>query len=96
MHAIQQLQHELADARERSGTFTDESHVSQKGSKDASQFGQTNGNQSDTNGGGSMSANDGFLQNGNSDNAASFASSGNASTEVILFLLVLNTFCFTT
>ncbi|KAK1554910.1 hypothetical protein Q3G72_026251 [Acer saccharum] len=81
LHTIQQLQHELADARERNGTFTDESHISQKDSKDVSQFGQNNGNQLDVNGGGAMNTNSGVLPNGNGDNAASFVSSGNASTQ---------------
>ncbi|KAJ0103056.1 hypothetical protein Patl1_05563 [Pistacia atlantica] len=82
LHTIQQLQHELADARERSGTFTDESRISQKNSKDVPQFGQNNGSQLDANGGGTMNSSGGPLPNGNSDNAASFASSGNASTQV--------------
>ncbi|KAL5737025.1 hypothetical protein ACOSQ2_031813 [Xanthoceras sorbifolium] len=75
LHTIQQLQHELADARERNGTFTDESRISQKDSKDISQFGQNNGNQLDVNGGGAMNTNSGVLPNGNADNAASFVSS---------------------
>ncbi|TXG57460.1 hypothetical protein EZV62_015289 [Acer yangbiense] len=82
LHTIQQLQHELADARERNGTFTDESHISQKDSKDVSQFRQNNGNQLDVNGGGAMNTNSGVLPNGNGDNAASFVSSGNGSTQV--------------
>ncbi|KAL9437053.1 hypothetical protein AB3S75_022986 [Citrus x aurantiifolia] len=79
LHTIQQLQRELADARERSGTFTDDSHISHNNSKDATQFAPNNGNQLAANGG-ALSGNTGILPNGNSDSAESFASSGNAST----------------
>ncbi|XP_044508940.1 uncharacterized protein LOC123227883 isoform X1 [Mangifera indica] len=81
LHTIQQLRHELADARERNGTFTDESRVSQKISKDVPQFGENNGSQLDANGGGTMNSSAGPHPNANSDNASSFASSGNASTQ---------------
>lgn len=80
LHTIQQLQHELADARERSGTFTDDSHISHNNLKDATQFGPNNGNQLDASGG-AVSGNTGILPNGNSANAESFSSSGNASTQ---------------
>ena len=74
---------ELADARERSGTYSDESRISQTNSKDVSQFGQSNGNQLDANGGGGTSGgNSGVLPNGNSDNVSSFASTGNAPAQV--------------
>ncbi|XP_048325351.1 uncharacterized protein LOC107414965 isoform X3 [Ziziphus jujuba] len=82
MHTIQQLQLELADARERSGTFTDESRISQENSKDVSQFSQTNGSQLDMNGGGTSGGSTGALPNGNSDNISSFVSAGNASTQI--------------
>ena len=83
MHTIQQLQLELADARERSGTYSDESRISQTNSKDVSQFGQSNGNQLDANGGGGTSGgNSGVLPNGNSDKVSSFASTGNAPAQV--------------
>nr|XP_023918146.1 uncharacterized protein LOC112029690 [Quercus suber] len=83
MHTIQQLQLELADARERSGIYSDESRISQTNSKDVSQFGQSNGNQLDANGGGGTSGgNSGVLPNGNSDNVSSFASTGNAPAQV--------------
>ncbi|KAM3729666.1 hypothetical protein ACB098_12G029400 [Castanea mollissima] len=82
MHTVQQLQLELADARERSGTYSDESRISQTNSKDVSQFGQSNGNQLDANGGsGTSGGNSGVLPNGNSDNVSSFASSGNAPVQ---------------
>ncbi|CAL9008925.1 unnamed protein product, partial [Prunus brigantina] len=79
MHSIQQLQLELADARERSGTYTDESRIAQSNSKDASQFGQNNGNQLDMN---TSSGNTGAIPNGNSDDVQSFPSPGNASTQI--------------
>lgn len=82
MHAVQQLQLELADARERGGTFADESCVSQENLKDVSQFGQSNGNQLDINGGGTSGGNTGAVPNGNSDDISSFASAGNASNQV--------------
>lgn len=91
LHTIQQLQRELADARERSGTFTDDSHISHNNSKDATQFAPNNGNQLAANGG-ALSGNTGILPNGNSDSAESFASSGNASTQVVL--LVVSSFIF--
>ncbi|GLT66648.1 hypothetical protein SLA2020_390030 [Shorea laevis] len=81
LHTIQQLHLELADARERSGTYNGESHLSQTNSKDVSQFVQSNGNQLDGNRGGTSGGNSGVLPNGNSDNVTSFASTDNASTQ---------------
>ncbi|GAV73244.1 hypothetical protein CFOL_v3_16730 [Cephalotus follicularis] len=81
MHTIQQLQLELADARERSGTYAEESRISQTNSKDVSPIGKCNGNQLDTNGVGATNANTGVLQNGNPENVPSFASTGNATTQ---------------
>lgn len=88
-HTIQQLQLELADARERSGTYPDETHISQTNSKDSSQFGQNNGNQLDVNGSIMPSTNSGGLPTGNSENVSSFVSTGNASTEVECVLLFI-------
>ncbi|KAA8540086.1 hypothetical protein F0562_026778 [Nyssa sinensis] len=82
MHTIQQLQLELADARERSGTYPDEACVSQRNSKDVPQFGQKNGSQSDVNGSGTQNGNSGVFPNGNAENVSSFVSTGNASTQV--------------
>ncbi|OAY59564.1 uncharacterized protein LOC110625778 isoform X2 [Manihot esculenta] len=70
LHTVQQLHLELADARERSGPYTEESRISQTNSKDMSKFGQSNGNQLDVNANGATSANDGPLPNGNADNAS--------------------------
>ncbi|XVF10161.1 hypothetical protein REPUB_Repub07fG0158800 [Reevesia pubescens] len=80
LHTIHHLQLELADARERNVSYTDESHISQANSKDLSQFGQNNGNQVDPNGSGATNANSGVIANGASDNVQSFASAGNSPT----------------
>jgi hypothetical protein len=82
LHTIQQIHLELADARERSGTYNGESHLSQTNSKDVSQFVQSNGNQLDGNRGGTSGGNAGALSNGSSDNVSSYASTDNASTQV--------------
>ncbi|KAI5561708.1 hypothetical protein POPTR_015G006700v4 [Populus trichocarpa] len=81
MHTIQQLQLELADARGRSGSYTDESHLSQSNPKDVSSFSQNNGRQLDVNGTTASNANNGALQNGNADNALSFASTVNVPNQ---------------
>ncbi|XP_054797381.1 uncharacterized protein LOC129302483 isoform X1 [Prosopis cineraria] len=82
LHAVHQLQLELADARERSGAYNDDSRMSQTSSKqNASQFGQDNGNQFDANGSSSSGGNNGLLPNENSDNGLPLASSGNASIQ---------------
>lgn len=83
LHTIQQLQLELADARERSGTYNDDSRMSQMNSKtNVTQFGQENGNQFDLNGGNASGGNNGPLPNENSDNVPPFASTGNATMQV--------------
>ncbi|XP_057951682.1 uncharacterized protein LOC131146242 isoform X2 [Malania oleifera] len=81
LHTLQQLQLELAEARERSGTYNDESHVSQSSSKDVSQFGQNNGSQLEMNVGSTSSGNSGVLPNGTAGNISSFVSASNASTQ---------------
>ncbi|TKY74036.1 Reticulocyte-binding protein a [Spatholobus suberectus] len=82
LHAIQQLQLELADARERSGTYNDDSRMSQMNSKNnVTQFGQENGSQFDLNGGNASGGNNGLLPNESTDNSPPFASTGNASIE---------------
>lgn len=77
VHAIQQLQLELADARERSGSYSEDSRISQTSSKDMPTFGQNNGNQLDVNGGGASNSNKGALSNGND-----LASAANPSNQV--------------
>uniref|UniRef100_A0A5B7B017 DUF7725 domain-containing protein n=1 Tax=Davidia involucrata TaxID=16924 RepID=A0A5B7B017_DAVIN len=81
MHTIQQLQLELADARERTGTYSDEPRVSQTNLKDVPQFGLNNGSQLDVNGSGTQSGNSGVFPNGNAESVSSFVSTGNASTQ---------------
>lgn len=86
LHAIQQLQLELADARERSGTFNDDSRMSQINSKNnVTQFGQENGSQFDLNGSNASGGNNGLLPNESTDNGPPFASTGNASIQVGCF-----------
>ncbi|GAB4858600.1 hypothetical protein Ancab_010074 [Ancistrocladus abbreviatus] len=80
MQTVQQLQLELAGAREKSGTFGDESHSSQTNSNDVLQFGQNSGNHHESNGGSTPRGNSGALPNGKSDNSQSFVSSGNVSS----------------
>ncbi|KAK4273846.1 hypothetical protein QN277_017162 [Acacia crassicarpa] len=72
LHAIQQLQLELAEARERSVTYNH---------KDSSQFGQDNGTHFDVNRGNTSNGNNGLLPNENSDSAQPFASNGNAAIQ---------------
>ncbi|TYH03440.1 hypothetical protein ES288_A09G219400v1 [Gossypium darwinii] len=80
LQTIHQLQFELADARERNSSYTDESHASQAKSKDLSQFGKNNGNQVDSNG--SVSTNNVWvISNGASNSVKSFTSDGNPPTE---------------
>lgn len=85
LHAIQQLQLELADARERSGAYNDDSRMSQINSKNVTQYGQENGNHFDLNGGNASGGNNGLITNENSDNVPPFASSGNLSIQVRFF-----------
>ena len=89
MHAMQQLQHELTDARERSGTYNDEQRVSQTNSQDVSQLGPNNGGQLDVNGSGTSSGNSGVLPNGNADTVPSFVSTANASSQVRVLVSLL-------
>lgn len=81
LHTIQQLQLELADVRERSGTYSDESRTAQTNLKDASHFGQSNGSHLEVNGGGAPAGNSAGIPNGNGENVSSFNSTGNTSTQ---------------
>ncbi|XP_054788775.1 uncharacterized protein LOC129294428 isoform X2 [Prosopis cineraria] len=73
LHAIQQLQLELVEARERSGTYNE---------KNSSQFGQDNGSQFGVNGSSTSNGNNGLLANENSDSVQPFASNGNAAIQI--------------
>ncbi|KAK6118517.1 hypothetical protein DH2020_047784 [Rehmannia glutinosa] len=74
---IQQLQLELADVREKSGSNLDGSHTSQTNLENASELGKSNVSQLEVNGNASESANSGVIQSGNSDGG----SGGNTSTQ---------------
>lgn len=63
---IKQLQREMADAREKSGSQSDEFHVSHTNSNDASRLENVNGIQLEVNDRNSPTANTGSLENGNS------------------------------
>ncbi|XP_059304473.1 uncharacterized protein LOC132056342 isoform X5 [Lycium ferocissimum] len=76
---MQQLQLELAEAR--GGTYSDGSQVSNLNSKDASHLGQSNGSQLNASGSSTPGESSIGLQNGNVENAPSFASTGNVSTQ---------------
>ncbi|XP_039063174.1 uncharacterized protein LOC120207820 [Hibiscus syriacus] len=78
LHTIHQLQLELADVRERNGSCTDESHVSQRKSKDLSQFVQNKEQQVESNGSGAENANTAVISTGASDNVQSLVSASNA------------------
>lgn len=78
MH-LQQLQHELTEAR--GGTYSDGSQASNLNSKDASHLGQSNGSQLNASGSSTPGESSIGQQNGNVENATSFASTGNVSTQ---------------
>ncbi|KAL6500978.1 hypothetical protein OROHE_025175 [Orobanche hederae] len=67
---LQQLQLELADVRERSGSNLNCSQTSQKKFNNASELGNSNGCHLNVNGDASQNTNSGDLQNGNSDSAS--------------------------
>ncbi|KAE8725354.1 GRF1-interacting factor 3 [Hibiscus syriacus] len=78
LHTIHQLQ--LAAARTRNSSYTDESHASQAKPENFSQFGKNDGNQVDSNG--SVSTNNAWaISNDASDSVQSFTSDGNVPTE---------------
>lgn len=92
LHTVQQLQLELAEVGERSGTYAGESRAPQVNSKEASHFGQKDLTQLDANG---STRKSGTLSNGNTDNS-SVASNGNMVECLCLlfslYLLYLNVF----
>ncbi|XP_043721925.1 uncharacterized protein LOC122669249 isoform X3 [Telopea speciosissima] len=81
LHTIQQLQLELAEARERSGIYNDESRMAHAAAEDASPFGQNRGNQLNVIDGGTLNGNPGAPPNGNVENVAPFVTTGNSSTK---------------
>ncbi|PIN22929.1 hypothetical protein CDL12_04366 [Handroanthus impetiginosus] len=76
---IHQLQLELADAREKSGSHSDGSHVSHTNSNDTSRLGHVNGSQLEVNDNNLSSAATGGLQTGSSE-----TSGGNTSAQADL------------
>lgn len=78
MH-MQQLQLELAEAR--GGTYSDGSQVSNLNSKDATHLGQSNGSHLNASGSSTPGESSIGLQNGNVENAPSFASTRSVSTQ---------------
>ncbi|CAA3001915.1 Hypothetical predicted protein [Olea europaea subsp. europaea] len=77
---IQQLQIELTDVREKSGSKSDVSRVSQTGSKDAFRVGRSNDSQ--VNGNFTLRENSGSLQHENAETVSSLPSGGNTSIHV--------------
>ncbi|KAL2527526.1 hypothetical protein Adt_12580 [Abeliophyllum distichum] len=76
---VQQLQVELANVREKSGSNSDGSRVSQTGLKDVSDVGRSNGSQ--VNGNFMPLENSGSLQRENAESTSSFPSGGNTSMQ---------------
>ncbi|XP_019433494.1 PREDICTED: uncharacterized protein LOC109340295 isoform X3 [Lupinus angustifolius] len=81
LQTIHQLQLELAEARERNGTFNDDSLSQMNSKNDVSQFGSENGNQFDLNRCNASGGNNGQLPNESPDNVPPFASTGNATMQ---------------
>lgn len=78
---MQQLQLEMADAREKSGGQSDVSHVSHTNANDASRLEHVNGSiQLEVNDRNSPTVNTGSLENGNSG-----ASGGSTVTQVKIY-----------
>lgn len=82
LQTIQQLQLELAEARERNGIYTEDSRMALSNSKDVAPYVQNKGNQFSVNESGTLNGNSGIIPNGNLDGAPPFVSSGNGSTKV--------------
>ncbi|XP_072989383.1 uncharacterized protein [Typha latifolia] len=79
LQAIQQLQLELAEARERNGRYKDDSRTACENPEDPSCV-QIKGNKNNVNDGGTGNANLGIIANGNVDGASSFIAASSAST----------------
>lgn len=77
---IQQLQLELVDSREKTGSNMDGSNISHKNLIDASKPEHINDSQQDVNVNNSQGTNIGSLQNGNFERV----SGGNTSTQVLV------------
>ncbi|XP_068634135.1 uncharacterized protein [Aristolochia californica] len=78
LQTVQQLQLELAEARERNGISNNESQSARANSNDVS---LNKGSNFNINEGGSISGNSSVLQNGSTDNVQPLVSAGNESTK---------------
>lgn len=67
LHTRQQLEIELSEARERSGTYSDGSRTTQTNVKDLSHFVHSNGSQLEASGGSSPVSDSKGLQNGDAE-----------------------------
>ncbi|KAI3756967.1 hypothetical protein L6452_04499 [Arctium lappa] len=67
LHTLQQLEIELSEARERSGTYSDGSRTTQTNVKDASHFLHSNGSPLEASGGSSPAGDSRGLQNGDAE-----------------------------
>lgn len=83
LQAIQQLQLELTEARERNGVTSDGSQSASRSSLDSSFYVQSQGNQNNaTNDGGTSDVNPKLTPNGKLDDIPSSVSSSNTFTKV--------------
>lgn len=83
MQTIQQLQQELAEAREQNSIYTEESGMAHANAKDATSYAPDKGNQFSVNESSMLNGgNSGILPNGNIDKVPPFVSPGNASIKV--------------
>ncbi|GMH28082.1 hypothetical protein Nepgr_029925 [Nepenthes gracilis] len=82
MQTFQQLQLELACAREKSGSYSEQSRVSQTDSIDVSPLAQHNGSHLEAKGCDTAKENTSYLPIVNSDNSQPFVSSGNLTSQI--------------
>ncbi|KAF3794234.1 hypothetical protein EJ110_NYTH01090 [Nymphaea thermarum] len=82
MQTIQQLQAELAEARERCGVYNEDVSVARVNEKDSSQYVQKKGNQFDVKDGAGSSSNSMVLPNGNTESSPPFASATSMSPKL--------------
>lgn len=82
MQTVQQLQQELAEAREHNSVYTEDSRMIHENSKDATPYAHDNGNQSNVNKSTALNSNSGILPHGNIERVPPFVSADNPSTKV--------------
>ncbi|XXG77123.1 hypothetical protein AAC387_Pa08g1344 [Persea americana] len=83
MQTVQQLQQELAEAREHNSVYTEDSRMIHENSKDATPYAHDNGNQSNVNKSTALNSNSGILLHGNIERVPPFVSADNPSTKAI-------------